>query len=248
MTTERPIAEDKDLIEIKRAVTDYCEGYYLRKPEQTHRAYHPECLKRAFERTENDVFYLTVQTRASMVDVAKISWVANERPEFEIIVDEVHRDMSTVRLYSNSWVDYLHVVKARGEWKLLHAAYAERPEPGSEPAASATAAVERVARDYVESWYAGDTSRHLNSYHDEYVRRVLRPDGSLEVTSGQRMADLCTLNGPSSGSPEWSIEVDDVCGDVASVRIRSNAWVEYLHLAKARGRWGLFHGTYHDAS
>lgn len=246
MTAVEPIAKDEDREAIQRAVADYCEGYYRRNQEQTFRAYHPECLKRAFERNQFNVYYLIVQTRASMVDVAGIRERSIENPEFEIIIDEVLGDMSTVRLYSNNWVDYLHVVKARDEWKLLHAAYDEPSESGSEASESDLAAVHHVAQEYIESWYAGDAPRHLDTYHDEYVRRVFLADGSLEVTSGQRMADLCAAKGPDRSTTDWSIQIDGICGDVATVRIRSSSWTEFLHLARARGTWGLFHGTYHD--
>ncbi|HEX6335605.1 MAG TPA: hypothetical protein VFZ85_01505 [Jiangellaceae bacterium] len=40
--------------------------------------------------------------------------------ESEIFVDAVSDGMASVRVYSCQWVDFLHVVKARGEWKLFH--------------------------------------------------------------------------------------------------------------------------------
>lgn len=33
---------------------------------------------------------------------------------------------------------------------------------------------------------------------------------------------------------------------MASVRIYSCRWVDFLHIVKARGDWGLFHVTWHD--
>jgi hypothetical protein len=44
-------------------------------------------------------------------------------PEF---IDAVYDDIATVRIYSPWWVDFLHVVKARGSWKLFHVTWQRR--------------------------------------------------------------------------------------------------------------------------
>lgn len=38
--------------------------------------------------------------------------------EYEVIIDAISGDIASVRVFSCNWVDYLHIVKARGEWKL----------------------------------------------------------------------------------------------------------------------------------
>ena len=232
------------MAEIRQAVVDYCEGYYRRDPHQTLRAYHPECLKRSFEETDDGVFYLTVQTRASMVDVARVQKQRVEDPTYEIIIDDVSHDIASVRLYSDAWVDFLHVVKARGAWKLLHAAYDIRPEPDVEVAQSDHDAIHRVALDYVEAWYQGDAQRHALAYHDECVKRRFREDGGMEVTSGQRMDDLSATGDTVLPEAKWRIHIDHIVGNVASVRVNSTRWVDHLHIAKARGRWALLHVSY----
>jgi hypothetical protein len=42
------------------------------------------------------------------------------RFEAEIIIDAVYDDIASVRVYSPWGVDFVHVVKARGDWKLFH--------------------------------------------------------------------------------------------------------------------------------
>ena len=243
-TTAQDHIADSDLAEIRKAVVDYCEGYYRRDPDQTFRAYHPECLKRGFNETEHGVFYLISQTRASMVDVAHIDALRVDDPTYEIIVDDVSNNIASVRLYSDDWVDFLHVVKARGAWKLLHAAYDTRPEPNVEAAQADRDAISAATLDYVEAWYHGDSQRHALAYHDECVKRAFREDGGLEVTSGQHMVDLCATGDTVDPTAEWDIHIDDIVGNVASVRINSTRSVDHLHIANARGRWALLHASY----
>ena len=38
----------------------------------------------------------------------------------EVFIDDVYEDIAAVRVYSCRWVDFLHIVKARGEWRLFH--------------------------------------------------------------------------------------------------------------------------------
>jgi hypothetical protein len=245
VATEMVTTSEEDLQAVRRVVADYCEGYYRRDPEQTARAYHSECLKRDFIVTEDDVWYLAVQTQASMIDVARIDRRRVDDPSYEIIIDDLSENIASVRLYSDAWVDYLHVVKARGEWKLLHAAYAPLSDEDSSASGDSEEITSRVL-DYVEAWYEGDAERHANAYRQECVKRAYRPDGyDLVTTSPERMVELCATGMSVLNDAEWDIIIDDIAGGVASVRVYSTLWVDFLHLAKARGRWGLLHVSYH---
>lgn len=245
--SETNVAREEDLRAIRQAVVEYCEGYHRRDPEQTARAYHSECLKRNFEVTDDDVWYLVVQTPASMVDVARIDRKRVDDPSYEIIIDDLSEDIASVRLYSDGWVDYLHVVKARGEWKLLHAAYTENSNRTDDLSPEDEAEITARALDYVEAWYAGDAETHAHAYHQECVKRAYQPNGyNLVTTSPERMVDLCATGESILDGAEWEIIIDDVAGGVATVRVYSTKWVDFLHVAKARGRWGLFHVSYHE--
>ncbi len=84
-------------------------------------AYHPECLKRRFDRDEETgVYELIVIPPRVMVDYASTGWTIEDDCQIEVIIDAVSQDIASVRVYSCNWVDFLHVVKARGEWKLSH--------------------------------------------------------------------------------------------------------------------------------
>jgi hypothetical protein len=55
-----------------------------------------------------------------MVDYASTGRTIEDECQIEVIIDGVSEDIVSVRVYSCNWVDFLHVVKARGEWKLFH--------------------------------------------------------------------------------------------------------------------------------
>ena len=235
-------ASDEDLAEIRQAVVDYCEGYYRRDPEQTARAYHGECVKRKFLQAY-DAWHLVVRYPASMIDLARNDEPPID-PTYEIFIDDVADGIASVRLYSDRWVDFLHVVKHRGHWKLFHVTFDELPPEDTTPTEEDREGITQAALDYVEAWYTGDAERHARAYHDECIKRIYAPNGSIELVSPAAMYDYCAAGDTVLDGAEWTIEIDDIVGSVASVRIPSTLYVDYVHVAKARGKWGLFHVTY----
>ena len=249
MTTTTPPAEtgtvtatEEDLAEIRQAVVDYCEGYYRRDPEQTARAYHPECVKRRFVQAYG-AWHLIVRTPASMVELARNNEPAID-PTYEIFIDDVADGIASARLYSDHWVDIVHLVKHRGHWRLFHVTFDDLPAEDAAVPEADREGVMQAALDYVEAWYTGDAERHARAYHDECIKRIYAPNGSVELVSPAAMYDYCVSGNTVLDDAEWTVEIDDIVGSVASVRIDSTLYVDYLHLAKARDKWGLFHITY----
>ncbi len=65
----------------------------------------------------------------------------------------------------------------------------------------------------------------------------------LSASHPQTMADSAALQTPSEIESE--VVIDGVYNDIASVRVYSSRWVDFLHIAKARGKWRLFQVTWH---
>ncbi len=118
---ERVTASQEDLEGIERAALDYLEGYVTGDPERHLRAYHPECVKRRLD-TDPDtgVTEQIVLSPQTMSDFAATGQTVIEDCPAEVFIDDVYEDIASVRVYSCRWVDFLHIVKARGEWRLLH--------------------------------------------------------------------------------------------------------------------------------
>lgn len=57
------------------------------------------------------------------------------------------------------------------------------------------------------------------------------------------MADYAALG--TVPACEAEIIIDAISEGIASVRVYSCRWVDFLHVVKARDEWGLFHVTGH---
>lgn len=119
-------APESDLDAIASAALDYLEGYVLADSERHARAYHPEAIKRRYTEDEDGVFSMINLSPRVMSDYAATQTPSDEADRAEIFIDDVSQDIASVRVHSPRWVDFLHIVKARGEWKLLHVTWHSR--------------------------------------------------------------------------------------------------------------------------
>ena len=122
-------ASREDIEGIQTAALDYVEAYVMGDEDRHARAYHPECLKRRLSTDEaSGATEMITLSPQMMVDAAATGETVIEDCEFEIFIDDVSQDIASMRVYSCAWVDFLHVAKARGEWRLLHVTWHRRSQ------------------------------------------------------------------------------------------------------------------------
>jgi hypothetical protein len=102
------------------------------------------------------------------------------------------------------------------------------------------AAVESVARDYIEGWFAADASRMEAALHPQLVKRAVGEDGLWTLTRDEMVAATAGGGGRADAAAQV-IVIDDirVDGDIASVRVRSTAYIDFLHLTREAGSWRI---------
>lgn len=98
---------------------------------------------------------------------------------------------------------------------------------------------------YMEAWYQGDPARGEKSLRPELVKRIVLKDPE----SGRDYLDMMSasnlMNRWASGDGKKTpvelqtndITLLDVHGGIASVKLETPAWVDYMHLAKMDGEW-----------
>lgn len=123
-------ASPDDIDGVSAAALDYIEGFIEGDADRHARAYHPECIKRRFQpNDQTGVDELQVLSPRIMTDYAAGVGSTYAGCEFEITIDDISEGMASVRVYSCDWVDFLHVLRARGDWKLFHVTW--RPRAGA---------------------------------------------------------------------------------------------------------------------
>ena len=105
-------------------------------------------------------------------------------------------------------------------------------------------AIRQTALDYIQGWYTGDAVRMERALHPELAKRIVRSDtlGNFRLDQQSAMTLVQgTRNGYGKSTPEADrhddVRILDIYRNAASARIDASDWVDYLQLAKWRGRW-----------
>jgi len=108
-----------------RAITavaqNYMDAYYTADPALMQRSLHPDFHKRTL-RTINGQAQITEDTVQSMVEgVAQGSGkdIPSDERVRSIEVLDAYRDAASVKVVTGRWIDYMHLSKLNGEWRVL---------------------------------------------------------------------------------------------------------------------------------
>lgn len=102
-----------------------------------------------------------------------------------------------------------------------------------------SSAVRATVRNYIEAYYSGDARRMEQTLHPHYLKHVIHGDIPMREKTGlQMLHDVRT--GPTDVPPAErteQISVLDVSGDIASAKLVTPHWVDYLTLLRSDGEW-----------
>ena len=108
-------------------------------------------------------------------------------------------------------------------------------------AARDRAAVERVVADYYESWFAGDHERMRSSLHPDLAKRSVEQgaggDPFLDTIGAQDMVEATARGAGKKYPTGHDVVICDIDEELATVKVTSAPYVEYLHLARFGDRW-----------
>lgn len=110
------------------------------------------------------------------------------------------------------------------------------------PSASDADLIKQTALDYIEGWYENNPERMERALHPDLAKRIVNTDGKGRYSLGQ-MSAMGLVQATRTHDPtpkdkqQKDVTVLDIFGNAASAKIVASEWVDYLHLAKWRGRW-----------
>lgn len=109
--------------------------------------------------------------------------------------------------------------------------------------ASDTELIKQTALDYIEGWYEGNAERMERALHPDLAKRIVRTDdrgrNSLGQMSAMTLVQLTRAHDSQTPKEKQQKDVTvlDIFNNAASVKIVASDWIDYLHMAKWRGRW-----------
>jgi hypothetical protein len=109
-------------------------------------------------------------------------------------------------------------------------------------------AVVEVATQYFESWFRGDSERMRAVLHPALSKRTASEPGasmlSLEEDTADGLVAIVSRGPRTTVEPGQDVTVLDLSKDIAAVKVVSNPFIEYLHLARFGDRWLIVNALY----
>ena len=111
--------------------------------------------------------------------------------------------------------------------------------------AADSAAIRATALDYAEGWYTGDAARMGRALHPRLAKRISMQQNGAWQLDEMTAEELTQAAGQGGGTrtPEAQRQADvqilDIFGNTASVRLTMSGWIDYMHMARVDGRWQI---------
>jgi len=124
---------DADREAVRRAVLDYVESAYEHKPENIERSVHPDLVKLGFVKRGEAAEYQQAPMSYEELHALVTRWkeqgyrFPSDAPK-EVVVFDVLDQTAAAKLTADWGVDYFHLAKYDGKWKIIQVLWQTLPE------------------------------------------------------------------------------------------------------------------------
>ena len=123
---------DEDREAVRRAALDYIESIYEVDPAKVERSVHPDLTKRGFFMRQDQTAYTpATMTFAQLVELSKSynkeDRVPKDAPK-EVVIFEVSDQTASVKVTASWGIDYMHLAKYDGRWKIINVLWQSPPK------------------------------------------------------------------------------------------------------------------------
>jgi len=121
-----------DSAAIRGAALDYAEGWYEGSAARMERALHPDLAKRIVRTDGAGVSQLRQMTAAQLIEAAGKGGGRGTPPEQQqkdVVILDIFGSAASVRVTMSGWVDFLHLARWNGEWRIVNVLWELKPRP-----------------------------------------------------------------------------------------------------------------------
>jgi hypothetical protein len=109
---------------------DYIDGFYTSDAERMERALHPELAKRIVGDPAGPESRLQEMTATQLVQATASGGargIPEEARKDDVSILDIYNNIASVRIDAGVWIDYLHVARWNGEWKIVNVLWEMAP-------------------------------------------------------------------------------------------------------------------------
>jgi hypothetical protein len=123
---------DADHAAIRATALDYIEGWYTGDAARMERAVHPDLAKRIVRRDAvSGGSSLDQQNATTLVRNTRAGGglkTPQARRLKDVVILDVYENAASVKIVASDWIDYLHLVRWNGAWKIVNVLWELKPE------------------------------------------------------------------------------------------------------------------------
>jgi len=115
-------------------------------------------------------------------------------------------------------------------------------------------AIKKTATTYMNSWYQGDARGMKASLHKKLAKRSLKGMMGENELRHTTASDMVSYTKSGYGERLWQNDLNidvivlDYFKNIASVKVTTPHYYEYLHIAKIEGKWVILNALYEKNS
>lgn len=115
----------QDSMAIRQAALDYIESQHQPNAAQMDRALHPRMVKRSFWKHKATGKDYLIETHTESMILLAASYNKDggrfpAEPKKQVLLLDVSERTASVKLIADEWIDYMHLAKLNGEWKIIN--------------------------------------------------------------------------------------------------------------------------------
>ena len=107
---------------------------------------------------------------------------------------------------------------------------------------SDSTAIAATVTNYIEAYYAGDAARMQATLHRHYRKHMIHGNIPMREWTGEQMVQSVRSKGPAqipALEKTEQVTVMDISGDIASAKLVTPHWTDYMTLQKVNGDWKI---------
>jgi len=112
-----------DSTAVTATALDYIEGWYEADATRMERALHPHLAKRFVEDLGPAGVRLTDTSALELVEQVRAgggSSVPRDVRRTDVRILDMFQDVASVRVDAHGWIDYMHLARFNGQWKIVN--------------------------------------------------------------------------------------------------------------------------------
>ncbi len=226
---------------MEKCAHDYVEGWYDKDANRMANGVHDLLAKRHPEpEAPNGIRNID---KSSLMEVIPLygGVKGNERRlDFKIL--DSTGTIATAIIKSNEYYDYVHLVYVDSRWQIINALWDFHKESPKKLTDVMINDLEKPIRDYVEGWYDKDVNRVKRGLHSDLAKRSINaenPESIDQYTRSSLLEIVPKYGGADKNKRIVDIKILDVQNDIASAKVISNAFIDYVHLCRIKDEWKI---------